>query len=105
MKSNVKTNLLVATRLLLVVAALVGSTLNAKADVPREKREPLANVLNSSFRERDSDQVSYKANDAAIRPEDRSAEKQARNELKSIRIEIGDGLAGKGTLVRSAQAL
>ena len=90
----------------LMVLALVASALSqASADVPREKHDPLASALNSSFRERDSDQVSYKSNRAAIRPDDRKIEKQARNDLKSIRIEIGDGLAGKGSLIHSESSL
>ena len=80
-----------------VLAVMVfGMFSAAHAEIPREKSEPLANVLKSSFRERDYDQSSYKSNKAAIRPD----EQQARAELKGIHIEIGDGLAGKGRLVK-----
>ena len=92
MKSSVKA--------FLAFAIIVGALSQASADVPKEKHDPLASALSNSFRERDSDQVSYKSNKAAVRPDDRLAEKQARNELKSIHIEIGDGLAGKGAMAR-----
>jgi hypothetical protein len=85
-----------AVMALVLLAMAMGVLSSAHADIPKEKREPLANVLKSSFRERDYDQTSYKSNKAAKRPD----EQQARAELKSIHIEIGDGLAGKGKLVK-----
>lgn len=81
---------------LILLAMVMGVFSAAQADIPKEKREPLANVLKSSFREREYDQSNYKLNKAARRPD----EQQARAELKSIHIEIGDGLAGKGKLVK-----
>jgi choline-glycine betaine transporter len=92
-KMSAKKKTVMAFILLAMVMSLFSA---AHADIPKEKSEPLANVLKSSFRERDYDQSAYKSNKAAKRPD----EQQARAELKSIHIEIGDGLAGKGKLVK-----
>lgn len=73
----------------------------AFGEVPREKREALASVLDTSFREQRFDQQSYSENDAANRP----AEQKLRGELKSIHIEIGDGLAGRGKLKRTIEEI
>ena len=73
----------------------------AFAEVPREKREALASVLDASFREQRFDQQSYGENSAAARP----SEQKLRDELKSIHIEIGDGLAGRGRLKRTVEEI
>lgn len=95
-KGGVMTNKKKTVLAVILMAMIVSMFSAAQAEIPREKSEPLANVLKSSFRERDYDQSSYKSNKAAIRPD----EQQARAELKGIHIEIGDGLAGKGKLVK-----
>ncbi len=99
MKSKKRFQTMVLLAVLMAMTA--GAFSVANAEVPKDKRLPLESVLKSSFRERDSDQRSYKANDAASRPD----EQQARNELKSISIEIGDELAGKGTIYKRSQPL
>src|SRR5947209_1869333 len=66
-----------------------------------KKTELLNNALKESFKERDKDQKNYRADTAELR----AAEENARNEIRNIHVEIGDGLAGHGSNHSNAAAL